>query len=148
MAKNTYNLRRSSKNPVGSNSYIDRAFDSGKLDAIRKTADFPKSHGWKLKQGMQQYDSEGRRNRSAFEPDYSTQGTAQKPAAISYGNRIFRVRTLDPVQFPNVEGGARRPPARLKGGLASYLDGWTEEDEALERLQDLFKDQYRVTPRL
>jgi len=142
MAKNTYNLRRSRMNPVGSDSYIDSVLDRAKLNEIRGVDGFPSQYG----------GARGPRTPEGYPgrwvEDKSLPGTAVKPAAATYANRIFRVRNLDTTYFPRTEGGPAHPPARLKGGLSSYLDGWTKEDEDLERLQTLYSGHYRVTPRL
>jgi hypothetical protein len=142
MAKNTYNLRRSRMNPVGSDSYIDSVLDRAKLNDIRGVDGFPSQYG----------GARGPRTPEGYPgrwvEDKSLPGTAVKPAAATYANRIFRVRNLDTTYFPRTEGGPAHPPARLKGGLSSYLDGWSKEDEDLERLQTLYSGHYRVTPRL
>ena len=133
MAKYPFNSRRSRMNPVGQDSYVDSVLDFPKAKRIKDDKNFPSEFGGTTTRLPSGY--------SQFVPDRNIEGTAKKPAAASYANRIFRVQTLSPV-FLKGKGAVR-----LKGGLASYLDGWTEEDEANEREQQLFKGQYNVTPR-
>ena len=138
MAKYPFNSRRSRMNPVGQDSYVDSVLEYPKSREIKDADGYPELYGYSAQEATRARES-GFKIRPR--QDRSIPGTAQKPAALAYANRIFRVQTLTPV-FLKGKGAVR-----LKGGLASYLDGWTEEDEANERQQDSYKGQYNVTPR-
>jgi len=138
MAKNPYMNRRSRSNPVGGESYIDTAFTRKDAKTLRGLDDMPSSVGYS--RGEVGLDD---RRRGVVDPDAI--GTAAKPARDLYANRIFRVQNLNASYFPKSDPPLA--PKRLKGGLAAYLDGWTEEDERLEGAQTVYSGLFRMTPR-
>ena len=137
MAKYPFNSRRSRMNPVGQASYLDTMVSRSDRSTVKKAEFFPSEEA-RYSEDQISYDESGR----MITPDEDPTGpvTAARRAAPSYGNKLFRT------QARNISY-SKDGPYRAKGGLAAFLDGWTEQDENRQRADHYAKRQFRVTPR-
>jgi hypothetical protein len=150
MAKYPFNSRRSRMNPVGGDSYTELFVDQ---DLLREMKD-EKSEGGRFKRKLypREFGGTGGQllpsgDETPWVEDRSIPGTRALPATKSYANRIFRVQTYESGKGPVSYRVSDTEQAPVKGGLAAFLDGWTEADETHEK-GNIYSRQYSVSPRV
>lgn len=150
MAKYPFNSRRSRMNPVGGDSYTELFVDP---DLLREMKD-EKAEGGRFKRKLypREFGGSGGEllpsgDETPYVEDRSIPGARALPAAKSYANRIFRVQTYQSGKGPVSYRVSDTEQAPLKGGLAAFLDGWTEADEIFEK-GNIYTRQFSVSPRV